>query len=152
METITEDHAMWSRYHESLDERKVITSVSSSASALYVQADHFILRTSAIIYGLTASDTRISNRFGPTPRICFDFLKHKDTLAQHEGDYESALQGFSSEKLHTMVLGARQLSMDAGSYTIVLMKRMDVNDDADWGCASVEPITHAVKIALRNQL
>ena len=57
-----------------MDKSRNITSVSTSASALYVRADHFVL-CSTVIHGLTNSDPHMDkmyNQFGPTPRICFD--------------------------------------------------------------------------------
>ena len=41
MESFGKDHSLQSRYYEPLDKGRDITSVSTSASVLYVRADHF---------------------------------------------------------------------------------------------------------------
>ncbi|KAH9017577.1 hypothetical protein EDB85DRAFT_2096392 [Lactarius pseudohatsudake] len=112
------------------------------------------LSEAAEIYGLKHNDPRMDdmfNQFGPTPRICFGFLTVKNLLSNHESDLETALGKLSSRNLLNLVTGIRNLSMDDESHTILLVRRRKVSN-GDWGCASVGPITDAVRIALRNQL
>ena len=92
------------------------------------------------------------NRFGPTLRICFNFFKDNEILSVHEGHYENALRELSSKKLRDMVSEACEFKMDAVSRTILLVKRVDVSGRTGWIRASLEPITHVVKMALRNRL
>lgn len=113
------------------------------------------LSKAAPIYGLEHNDPGIDemfNRFGPTPRICFKFLKFSHLLSRYERKLEIALGELSSRRLQDMVAGIRKFSMDDESHTIFLVRRQNVNSDGDWGNPSVEPIAHAVRIALRNQL
>ncbi|KAI9448465.1 hypothetical protein H4582DRAFT_2124471 [Lactarius indigo] len=91
------------------------------------------------------------NRFGPA-RIYFKFLEASSPSSFHERRLGTALGKLSSRNLRDSVVGTRDLSMDIGSHTILLMRRQNVNSDGDWGHSSVGPITHAVRIAPRNQL
>ncbi|KAH9007281.1 hypothetical protein EDB86DRAFT_2870989 [Lactarius hatsudake] len=113
------------------------------------------LSKAAPIYGLEHDDPDVDemfNRFGPTPRICFKFLKFGHLLSRHKTKFEIALGELSPKRLQDMVTGIRQFSMDNVSHTIFLVRRQKVNSDGDWGRPSVGPITDIVGIALRNQL
>jgi hypothetical protein len=111
------------------------------------------ISAAAPIHGLAASSPAIDkmySRFGPTPRICFDFPKMQSLLDWHEDKFESALSNLSSRTLQEMVNGARSLKFDDVSHTIVLMKRR--GNDLSRALIIVEPITLVVEMALRNQL
>jgi hypothetical protein len=91
-------------------------------------------------------------RYGPTPRICFSFLKDKELLSNHETRFKKALYKLSTKTLLDMVSDACEFKTDDISNTILLVKRVDVSGRTGWARESVEPITHAVSIELRNQL
>ncbi|KAH9037620.1 hypothetical protein EDB85DRAFT_1861243 [Lactarius pseudohatsudake] len=113
------------------------------------------LSKAAPIYGLEHDDPDVDemfNRFGPTPRICFKFLKFGHLLSRHEVNFEIALGELSSRRLQDMVTGIRKFGMDNVPHTIFLVRRQKVNSKGDWGNPSVGPITDTVRIALRNQL
>ena len=164
METIAGNHELGNLYHESLDQQRDIKSVRSSASVLYVRADHFAL-CSAVIHEFTNNDKRIYemyDKFGPTPHICFDLLHNEDQLVLYEDHYNCALEGLSLETFRKMISETKTLSMDDLSDTLLLVKRMPKeelrrenlrdSDEASWVSKSVEPITHAVEVAFRVQL
>jgi hypothetical protein len=120
---------------------------------------------SAVIHGLKANDAGLDKmyyQFGPTAQICFNLLQNKTLLAEYTSHYNSALKNLSSEKFGQMVSHAGTFNMDTESHTLLLLRRMprkdliianlDISDGADFTYASVEPITHAVEVALKNQL
>jgi hypothetical protein len=150
METFAENHGLCSRYHESLDESGNIRSVSSFTSIFDVQADHVVL-CSAAIHEFAASNLAIDEmytRFGPTPRICFDYLKTPSLLDVHKEIFGIALSSLSLRSLREMVNKATVLDMDDVSHTILLLKR---RGSLYRTLKTVEPITPAVEMALRNQ-
>jgi len=152
MEKFNEDHELCNRYHESVDERRDISSVSSFTSTSDVRADNVVL-CSAPIHGLAASSQAIDemySRFGPTPRICFELSKMQSLLNWHRRRSEIAIAKLSSRTLREMVNGALELNFDDVSHTIVLVKRR--GNDLSQSLIIVEPITLVVEMALRNQL
>jgi hypothetical protein len=146
-----EDHKSFSRYHESLDESGNIKGVSPFNSTFDVRADRVVL-CSAAIHGFAASTSAIDDlytRFGPTPRICLDYLISLGRLDGHIDRFRSALSGLSLRSLQDMVNGASVLNMDRVSHTIILMKRR--GRYLSWGLKTLEPITPFVEMALRDQ-
>ena len=164
METFRKDHSVWLFYHEPLDKEGVITSVSSTYSHL-VQAHLFF--HSAVIHGFKDSDHQqiitMYNQFGPTPRICYDFLKNNAALIVHRAHFQSALGNLSLKELRTIILDASVLNLSTVSSMLFVMKRVpekilrranlkDLDNLSKYVYGSLEPITHAVEVALRNQL
>ncbi|KAF8473736.1 hypothetical protein DFH94DRAFT_764217 [Russula ochroleuca] len=132
---------------------KSLTKTTSCAIAIMNPWTRGEISAAAPIHGLAASSPAIDkmySRFGPTPRICFDFPKMQSLLDWHEDKFESALSNLSSRTLQEMVNGARSLKFDDVSHTIVLMKRR--GNDLSRALIIVEPITLVVEMALRNQL
>ena len=139
-------------------------SVGSSIFAVYAQANHLYMN-SAVIHGLTPNDPNIDamyDQFGPTPRICFEFVKDATLLVKHKEQQKKVLLNLSVGELHDMAWGTSNLTVDSGLYTIFLVKRipredliranLNTCDGADFCYTSIEPITHAVKVALWNYL
>ncbi len=101
------------------------------------------------------------NRFGPTPRICFGLLNDKARLAVYQSHYQAELEGLSLEVLFNMITEANKLNVEDIS-RILLMKRVpmeeliqanpEVADGIEFVCAGFEPITHAVKAKLYNEI
>lgn len=101
-------------------------------------------------------------QFGPTPRICFNFLKNNYQLIEYKINLNDELDKPSLETLRGLISTTQKFSMDAVSHTIILVKRVSKKelreanlDDSDrvyLGYASVEPITRAVVATLRVQL
>ena len=83
---------------------------------------------SAAIHGFAANDSHIDemySRFGPTPRICFDYLRSKSQLEWHINLFQVAFSNLSSSILLNMVQGASRLKMDEVSETLFLLQRRD---------------------------
>jgi hypothetical protein len=107
---------------------------------------------SAPIHGFEGNDSRIDdlyNQFGPTPRICFDYLEDKFLLDRHESLSARAISDLSSRHLLKIVLEAQEFNIDGVSDTIFLVRR---RGDLSRRLSTVEPITAVVDMAIRNQL
>ncbi|KAH9080202.1 hypothetical protein EDB83DRAFT_2513110 [Lactarius deliciosus] len=116
----------------------------------------------AVVHGLVASDPRIDvmyDRFGPTPRICFDLLRNKVRLAGYQSHYDAALEDLSLEVLLNAISMANNLKLNVEDTShVLLMKRvpkeeliranLEVTDGAEFVYAGFEPITHAAKVKL----
>ena len=101
------------------------------------------------------------NRFGPTPRICFNFSGNNALFVLYKDRYEDALNELSLETLDRIISQRRKLSIDTEFHTLFLMRRVskkdliraneDVSDGNNFSHGYLEPITHVVKMELRNQ-
>ena len=129
---------------------------SSSSFVLY----------SAVTHGFKDSDHQhiitMCNQFGPTPQICYDLLENNPALIAHKAGSQSALGNLSLKALQKMILDASTLNLSTVSSMLFIMKRvpekslrranLEFNNISKYVYASLEPITHAVEVALRNQL
>ncbi|KAH9171752.1 hypothetical protein EDB89DRAFT_2096685 [Lactarius sanguifluus] len=112
----------------------------------------------AVIHGLEANDPRIDemyNQYGPTPRICLNFIRNELLFAAYENRYESALRGLSLKKLGDIASDKVNFGMDDDeSHTLILVTRLPMGRDdvKKFAYGRVEPITHMIKLKLRNQL
>ncbi|KAH9017447.1 hypothetical protein EDB84DRAFT_1276537 [Lactarius hengduanensis] len=111
----------------------------------------------AVIHGLEANDPRIDemyNQYGPTPRICLSFVRNEFLFAAYESRYESALSGLSLTKLGNIASAKVIFNTDDESDTLILVTRfpMGRDDVQKFAHGRVEPITHMIKLKLRNQL
>ena len=118
-----------------------------------------------MIHGFADDDKQclyeMYDQFGPTPRICFNFLKNNYQLIEYKINLNDELDKPSLETLRGLISTTQKFSMDAVSHTIILVKRvskelreanLDDSDHVYLGYASVEPITRAVVATLRVQL
>ncbi|KAH9006497.1 hypothetical protein EDB86DRAFT_2795089, partial [Lactarius hatsudake] len=111
----------------------------------------------AFIHGLSANDPRIDemyDQYGPTPRICLESVRTKAVFVAHKNRLDTALSKLSVEKLENMVSDAVNSSLDDESHTLILVTRLprDGDDDDKFSYNRVEPITHMIKLKIRNQL
>ncbi|KAI0256323.1 hypothetical protein BJV78DRAFT_1151083 [Lactifluus subvellereus] len=96
--------------------------------------------------------TRINelyDHFGPTPRICFDFLLNEFQLISHEEGYQNTMHSLKAERLRRFISDSIVLNLDAASLSTFLLKRENVDDLAR---ASVEPISTFVKSELQKRI
>ncbi|KAI9442334.1 hypothetical protein H4582DRAFT_2109937 [Lactarius indigo] len=108
----------------------------------------------AVVYGLEANDPRIDemyNQYGPTPRICLEFLCDRAFINAYQVRYRSALATVSLKKLSDMANDKMNFPIDGESDTLVLVRRLP-SLDGNLSDGRLEPITYTVKLALRNQL
>ncbi|KAH9034832.1 hypothetical protein EDB85DRAFT_2219282, partial [Lactarius pseudohatsudake] len=118
----------------------------------------------AVIHGLTANDPRIDemyNHYGPTPRICLDFVKH-NLFIVHKAHFDTALYNLSLRKLSEMASDRKNFGINDESNTLILVKRvprndliragLNIDDGQEFSYGRSEPITHMIKLKLRTQL
>ena len=124
MEKFDQDYTIHSVYHESVDEKRNIKKVGSSTSVFRflcsIQADHFV-PCSAVIHGLAENDKRMYemyDQFGPTPRICFDYIKNPYARFCHRANRDKALESLSSVTFRQMVDKSKSLTVDSISHTL----------------------------------
>ncbi|KAH9036897.1 hypothetical protein EDB84DRAFT_1416475, partial [Lactarius hengduanensis] len=119
----------------------------------------------AVIHGLTANDPRIDemyNQYGPTPRICLDFVKHDALFIVHKAHFDTALYNLSLRKLSEMASDRKNFGINDESHTLILVKRvprndliragLNIDDGQEFSYGLSEPITHMIKLKLRTQL
>ncbi|KAH8976722.1 hypothetical protein EDB86DRAFT_3057817 [Lactarius hatsudake] len=111
----------------------------------------------AVIHGLEANDPRIDEmyyQYGPTPRICLSFVRNELLFAAYESRHVSALSELSLQKLHDMASEKVIFNMDVEFHTLILVTRLPMGRDdiKKFAYGRVEPITHMIKLKLRNQL
>ena len=102
------------------------------------------------------------NQFGPTPRICYDLVKHNCRSVEYEACSLVALGSLSLEALWKMIFNAAVFNLTTVSQMLFLVKRvpekrlrkanLEVDNVLKYAYASVEPVTHAVQVAIRDQL
>jgi ribosomal protein L18E len=102
------------------------------------------------------------DEYGPTPRICFNYLRNMQSLQIHQLRYTKALANLSIEELRKMAQDATALTMDDMSHTLLLMKRMskevkvhttlEVLPDEDLVLVKVELVSREVEMALQVRL
>ncbi|KAH9009391.1 hypothetical protein EDB84DRAFT_1280496 [Lactarius hengduanensis] len=136
---------------------KLLTKTTQCSTAIMDPWTREEISQAAVTRGLTASDPRIDemyHQYGPTPRICLDFLCNKALLFTHEACYESALGKLSLQKLGHIAFENVNSGMDAESHTLVLVTRLPVDGDGDgkFSRSRLEPITRMIKLKLRDQL
>ena len=153
MALFDEDHSFCNCYHESLDEKGNIRSVSSftGTSTFDIRTDPIVL-CSAAIHGFASNDQVIDemyDRFGPTPRICFDYLKKPPLLDVHKERFRIALSSLSLGSFQQIMDSTSFLQMDDASHTMLLMKRH--GSDLSRALYTLEPITPAIEMVLRDQ-
>ena len=96
------------------------------------------------------------DQHGPTPRICFDFLRPTCQFTTHKESINCALQELSGETLRQMITAIEDFKMETISDTLLLLKRapkkLGESDAANWASKSVEPITQFIAERFRVQL
>ncbi|KAI9465068.1 hypothetical protein BJY52DRAFT_1114318, partial [Lactarius psammicola] len=108
--------------HLAVDDTKHFLIFTSSPR----ESDHFIL-CSAIIYRLTDNDHRhvdeLYDQLGPTPRICFNFLKNNRQLKDFEDHHAVTLIRLSLKQLQEIVWSdTTGYTINKLSHTILLVK------------------------------
>ncbi|KAH9059459.1 hypothetical protein EDB83DRAFT_2675610 [Lactarius deliciosus] len=125
---------------------KLLTKTTQCSTAIMDPWTREEISQAAVTYGLTASDLRIDEmyyQYGPTPRICFDFLCNESLLFAHEALYESTLGKLSLQKFGYMASDNVNSGMADESHTLVLVTRLPVDGDGDgkFSLSRLEPIT-----------
>lgn len=99
------------------------------------------------------------DKFGPTPRICFDYVNDPHARIRFEVDRDKALRNLSSETLHEMIEDSELFSMDSLTHTLLLMKRrskelriLDSRDDYATIVALIKPRVEFVSRVVENEV
>lgn len=125
---------------------KGMTQTTTCAVAIMNPWTRREISEAAAIHGLAGDDPAIDEmytRFGPTARICFNYLKTPALLDRHERNLRNALSGLSLRSFQKMINNTSNLNMDDVSHTILLMKRYGSD-------LSLEPITPIVEGASKS--
>jgi hypothetical protein len=88
-------------------------------------------------------------QYGGVPRICLDFLRNPDNLANYETNSAIARWDVEAQTLWDHVSNAAQLSFTEFSHTIFMLKRMDFND---LRAVTVVPATPSVETWLKSKI
>jgi hypothetical protein len=88
----------------------------------------------------------IFDRFGPTPRLCFDVLSNNEWFKKHGDETQRALDGLTMENLRTSINDLEGLKMNAIWDKLCLIRRSKKHDlDSD---TLVMPITDYIRSEL----
>jgi hypothetical protein len=90
----------------------------------------------------------IFDRFGPTPRLCINFLSQK-RLDEYEKSVQKAISSATASQLEQLLKDATSLTVDTVSHKICLVSRKDRDDLRS--PAVVVPITLSIQSRLANQ-
>jgi hypothetical protein len=82
---------------------------------------------------------RVLDRFGPTPRLCIDFLLGGYKLKSRENDVLLTISHLTVPQIEQMLLDASSLTMDLISDKIWLIRRENVHETL--GRTVVMPMT-----------
>jgi hypothetical protein len=90
----------------------------------------------------------IFNRLGPTPRLCFDILSRPRCIVQYEKRLNGVISELTADRLWKLINDARDLSMDAVSHKVCLIRREEVDPFSPW---VVHPTSDWILWRLANQ-
>ncbi|KAK2464475.1 hypothetical protein APHAL10511_003454 [Amanita phalloides] len=131
----------WSRLHKTVRHYNFIMNPWKSKEILRVTS------TSPPGAILHESVNRVFNEFGPTPRLCIDYLCY-DKIEQYRKDVQEAISNLTANELQRLFQHSRSLTMDAISRKIFLISRED--RDNVRSRPIVSPITSFIKSRLAN--
>jgi len=121
---------------------------------LHAQA-HNQVSFSARIHGFTdsqlASADEMYDEYGPTPRICIDFVYNPDISVQYRNLYTEATHGDLVEKSFDLISDGRVSDLDEPSQTICLIRRNQDEED-NLVHPSLDFITPTVRTKVKRQL
>jgi hypothetical protein len=93
---------------------------------------------------------KIFNELGPIPRLCIDY--DEDELHAYRQDLKEVLDNLSIDNFQTAVTGAEGLKMDAISYKLCLIRRLEQSSIRFSNAVKVLPITPFVGSRIAIQL
>jgi hypothetical protein len=117
--------------NEHMVSRRNMPSVSLLVSSLHTFIHHLVPH-SANIHGLTNEKQNLAvDAFmisGPIPRICIDFVKDRSQLLSYEICCQAMVGQLTSHILRKFVLDGVTLDLDAGSHTVFIVRRHEVDN------------------------
>ncbi|KAI0301474.1 hypothetical protein BC826DRAFT_1183413 [Russula brevipes] len=89
------------------------------------------------------------DQYGGIPRICLDFLRNPDDLAELQDDSENALRDLTVWTLCDHISKAAYLSFSDVPYTIFMVKRTDPDN---LGTMTIVPTSPAIEMKLKSKI
>jgi len=89
------------------------------------------------------------DQYGDIPRICLDFLRNPDDLAELQDDSENALRDLTVWTLCDHISKAAYLSFSDVPYTIFMVKRTDPDN---LGTMTIVPTSPAIEMKLKSKI
>ena len=132
-----------------MDQRRNISSVSA-LSILSISLNTLSISATVMIPDVAPTDIdRVFDYFGPTPRLCIDFLSDQERLTEHKDDVQSTISRLTAIGIEQMLNEASGLTLDSFSHKICLVRRKTIQK-AHSGTVIV-PITPFIKSRLASQ-
>ncbi|KAH9043513.1 hypothetical protein EDB83DRAFT_2407406 [Lactarius deliciosus] len=122
---------------------KLLTKTTQCSIAIMDPWTREEISQAAVTRGLTASDPRIDemyHQYGPTPRICLDFLRNEALFFAYEACNES--DKLSLRKLEDMTSDKVNFGMGDESHTVTRLL-VDGDGNVRFSRSRLEPITQA---------
>lgn len=91
------------------------------------------------------------DEYGPTPRICIDFVYNPDISVQYRNLYAAATQGDLMEKSLEIISQGKLFDLDEPSQTICLIRRNEEEED-NLVHPSLDFITPTIRTKFKRQL
>ncbi|KAI0297907.1 hypothetical protein BC826DRAFT_967494 [Russula brevipes] len=88
------------------------------------------------------------DQYGGIPRICLDFLRNPDHLAELQNDSENAIQDSTGRTLYDYISKATLLSFSEVPHAIFMIKRTDLDD---LQTMTIIPASPAIGIRLKSK-
>jgi len=122
-------------------------------STLHAQAHK--VSFSARIHGFTdnqlASADNMYDKYGPTPRICIDFVYNPDISVQYKNLYAEATHGDFVKKYCDIISDGNMFDLDGPSQTICLINR-NLEEEEHLVHPSLDLINFDVRNKFKRQL
>ena len=149
-----EDNQYSSCLHVSLDASGDSSSVSSLILTLHAQA-HNQVSFGAHIHGFTDSQLEeadeMFDKYGPTPRICIDFVNNPDISVQYKELYIEATKGLLLDRYLDVYSKGKMFDMDELTQTVFLLVP-EVKAGGIHIHHRLEPITHALNTRFQKEV
>jgi hypothetical protein len=92
---------------------------------------------------------RVFDEFGPTPRLCVDYLGPDNRIEKHRKDVETTISNITASEIEQLIQNSLSLTMNAVSHKICLISRQDTENM--YSDAIVSPITKAISSRLAKR-
>ena len=152
MEAYEQDHGLRTGCHEPVVSRRNTPSVSLLFSLPHALVHHLISH-SAEVHGFSEEQTIRAkdafNSYGPTARICIDFVRDPTLLDQYESRLNNTILRLTADRLRHFVEKGQQLSLDAEPHTLFIVRR---NNVANPRIAYLAPISANVETRLMTTI
>ena len=110
---------------------------------------HHLISHSAKIFGFTEEQENLAKdafkNYGPTPRICINFVEDRDLLSEYERVLNNTASSLTADRLRHFAEKGTQLELDAESHALFIVRRNKVED---LQAAYLAPISANVKARL----